>query len=125
VRRYTPIFVCSGLVMILGLITIALGQNAGSESTMEERVRQLEQKVASLDTLLQLRTNFSGTQGGSSRDLNVAARFGQIERRVQQMESQSADFRRQVSSAVRAASQAQSDARMAQQTARDAAARIR
>ena len=108
-----------GSVVTVALMTIASGQDPFPEPTVESRIAVLEDRVASLNTLLQMRTEVSGPQDRITRDFDLDQRLNSLEREVQQLGFEMSNMRSQVSSAVTTANQAQRDAQMAQQMARD------
>jgi uncharacterized protein YlxW (UPF0749 family) len=114
-----------GLVVTPGLMTIASGQDQFPEPTVESRILELEDMVARLNTVVQLRTEVSGPQDRVSRDFNLDQRLGNLERQVQQLTYEMSNINSQISSAVSAANQAQRDAQMAQQMVRDLSIRVR
>lgn len=125
-KRNSMLLILAGTLLSLGLLTMAGGQDAESDDTVENRLRQLERMVATLDTQLQLRTaTGGGPEDRTTRDFNLTTRLSDIERRIQQLGNDLSNLQRQTNDAVRVASQAQRDAQLAQQIARDAANRIR
>lgn len=124
VTRCARTLALASCCLLFGLAAIALGQDAAAPApTVESRVLLLEESVARLSTLLQMRTEASGPQDRLTRDFNLETRLGNLERQVQQLSFQVSNLNNQISSAISAANQAQRDAQMAQQMARDAAFR--
>lgn len=123
-KRSTGLFAL-GLVVTLGLVTIASGQDEFPEPTVESRILQLEDLVARLNTMVQLRTEVSGPEDRVTRDFDLDQRLGALERQVQQLALEMSNLNSRISSAVSTASQAQRDAQMAQQMARDLSFRVR
>jgi len=111
-------------IALMGLAS-SYGQSPGSDDAVEQRLSQLEQSLAELDTLLHVRTDTVGIPDRTNRDFNLETRLTAIERNVQQINNVMLDLQRQVADAYRMANQAQSDAQLAQSLARDAANRIR
>lgn len=124
-KRPIRIVAIAGAVAALGSLTIASGQDPLPERTVENRILELEERVARLSTTLEMRTGVAGPQDRANRDFNLETRLGEIERRLQQLDFQMSTMTSQISMAVNAANQAQRDSQMAQQMARDAISRIR
>jgi hypothetical protein len=124
-KRQVRALAIAGAVTGLGLLTVASGQDPLPERTVENRILELEERVARLSTTLEMRTGVSGPQDRANRDFNLDARLGEIERRLQQLEFAMSGISSQLSGAVNAANQAQRDAQMAQQMARDVMNRVR
>ena len=112
-----------GSVVTLALMTLASGQDTLPQPTVEGRIAALEDRVTSLNTLLQMRTEVSGPQDRVTRDFDLDQRLNSLERRVQQLAYDMQSINSQISAAVNTANQAQRDAQMAQQMARDASFR--
>lgn len=130
-NRNTKVLVLGSVALLLGLEPIVFGQSAQQAPTtqraptLDDRMRQLELNIMTLQSELQRRTaTLGGPEDGISRDFNLDTRLSNIERQVQQLSNSVMELQRQISDATRAASQAQSDAMLAQQIARDAQARI-
>ncbi len=113
-------------VPLFALLPFSSGFPQNADSDVADRLRMLESSVASLETLLDIRTTSgAGSLDTSEAGLGAQRRIDNLERQVRELTRQMATIQRQVDQAGRDAAAAAREAAAARRDARDALMRAR